>query len=169
LQLNWYAVYTRSRHEQKVNDRLREKNIETFLPLIERWSRRKDRRKRVHLPLFPGYLFVHTLMDNHTRLDILKTESVVRILRNEGGPAAIPDQQINAIQVLMNSGISPTPHPYLKEGMRVRVADGPLIGIEGILLKVKPNKHRLILSVDILQESVCVEIDDLSVEPIHVL
>jgi len=108
-------------------------------------------------------------MDNHTRLDILKTESVVRILRNEGGPAAIPDEQINAIQVLMNSGISPTPHPYLKEGMRVRVVDGPLIGIEGILLKVKPNKHRLVLSVDILQESVCVEIDDLSVEPFTTL
>jgi len=165
--LNWYAVYTRSRHEQKVNDRLTEKNIETFLPLIERWSRRKDRRKRVLFPLFPGYLFVHALMDNDTRLDILKTESVVRILRNERGPAPIPDEQVNGIKVLMKSGISPTPHPYLKEGMRVRVADGPLIGIEGIFLKTKPNKHRLVLSVDILQESVCVEIDDLSVEPIH--
>jgi transcriptional antiterminator NusG len=167
LDLNWYAVYTRSRHEQKVNDRLREKNIETFLPLIERWSRRKDRRKRIHLPLFPGYVFVHTLMDNDTRLEILKTESVVRILRNGGRPATIPDEQINAVKVLVESGISPTPHPYLKEGMRVRVVHGPLIGIEGVLLKTKPNKHRLVLSVDILQKSVCVEIDELSVEPIN--
>ncbi|MFQ6078442.1 MAG: transcription termination/antitermination protein NusG [Thermodesulfobacteriota bacterium] len=168
MDLSWYAVYIRSRHEQKVNDRLKEKNIETFLPLIERWSRRKDRRKRIHLPLFPGYLFVHTLMDNDTRLEILKTESVVRILRNGGKPATIPDEQINAIKVLMKSGISPTPHPYLKEGMRVRVVHGPLIGIEGILTKTKPNKHRLVLSVDILQESVSVEIDDLSVEPANV-
>lgn len=104
-------------------------------------------------------------MDADTRVEILKTESVVRILHNEGGPAPIPDEQINGIKVLIESGISPTPHPYLKEGMRVRVVDGPLIGIEGILLKTKPNKHRLVISVDLLQESICVEIDALSVEP----
>ena len=107
-------------------------------------------------------------MDADTRLDILKTESVVRILRNDGMPATIPDEQIGAIKAVMMSGISPTPHPYLKEGMRVRVVDGPLIGIEGILVNTKPNKHRLVLSVDLLQESVSVEMDDLSVEPIHV-
>ncbi len=105
-------------------------------------------------------------MDADTRLEILKTESVVRILRNDGMPATIPDEQVDAIRAVMKSGISPTPHPYLKEGMRVRVVDGPLIGIEGILVKTKPNKHRLVLSVDILQESVCVEMDDLSVEPV---
>jgi len=104
-------------------------------------------------------------MDNYTRVQILKTESVVRILSNEGRPATIPDEQINAIKAVMKSGISPTPHPYLKEGMRVRVVDGRLIGIEGILLKTKPNKHRLVISVDLLQESICVEMDDLSVEP----
>ena len=108
-------------------------------------------------------------MDADTRLDLLKTESVVRILRNDGMPAPIPDEQIGAIKAVMKSGISPTPHPYLKEGMRVRVVDGPLIGIEGILLETKPNKHRLVLSVDLLQESVSVEMDDLSVEPIHVV
>ena len=68
-------------------------------------------------------------MDNSTRVEILKTESVVRILRNEGRPATIPDEQINAIKAVTKSGISPTPHPYLKEGMKVRVVDGPLIGI----------------------------------------
>ena len=108
-------------------------------------------------------------MDADTRLDILKTESVVRILGNDGMPATIPDEQIGAIKAVMMSGISPTPHPYLKEGMRVRVVDGPLIGIEGILLETKPNKHRLVLSVDLLQESICVEMDDLSVEPITTL
>jgi len=105
-------------------------------------------------------------MDAATRLEILKTESVVRILRNERISATIPDEQINSIKAVINSGISPTPHPYLKEGMRVRVVDGPLIGVEGILLQTKPKKHRLVLSVDLLQESVCVEMDDLSVEPI---
>ena len=165
--MNWYATYTRSKHEQKVNDRLEKKNIETFLPLIERWSRRKDRRKKIHLPLFPGYLFVRTKMDVHTHLEILKTDSVVRVLCYNGKPAPIPDEQIHAIQVLVKNGMAVSPYPYLKEGMRVRVVNGPLIGVEGILLKTKPNKHRLVLSVDLLQESVSVEIDELDVEPIH--
>jgi transcriptional antiterminator NusG len=165
--MNWYATYTRSKHEQKVNDRLEKKNIETFLPLIERWSRRKDRRKKIHLPLFPGYLFVRTEMDVHTHLEILKTDSVVRVLCYNGKPAPIPDEQIHAIQVLVKNGMAVSPYPYLKEGMRVRVVNGPLNGLEGILIKAKPNKHRLILSVDLIQESVSVEIDELDVEPIH--
>jgi transcriptional antiterminator NusG len=163
----WYAIYTRSRHEHKVHHRLREKNIESFLPLIERWSRRRDRRKRIQLPLFPSYVFVRAKMDGHTYLEILKTRSVVRLLCSNGKPATIPNEQINAIQVLMKNGISATPYPYLKEGMKVRVVNGPLIGIEGILIKTKPNKHRLILSVDLIQESVSVEMDELDVEPIH--
>jgi len=165
--MNWYATYTRSKHEQKVNDRLERKNIETFLPLIERWSRRRDRRKKIHLPFFPGYLFVRTEMGAHTHLEILKTDSVVRVLCYNGKPAPIPDEQIHAIQVLVKNGMAVSPYPYLKEGMRVRVVNGPLIGVEGILLKTKPNKHRLVLSVDLLQESVSVEIDELDVESIH--
>jgi transcription elongation factor/antiterminator RfaH len=165
--MNWYATYTRSKHEQKVNGRLEKKNIDTFLPLIERWSRRKDRRKRIHLPLFPGYLFVRTEMDARTHLEILKTGGVVRILCQDGKPAPIPDEQIHAIQVLIQNGVVVSPHPYLKEGMRVRVVNGPLRGLEGILIKAKSNKHRLILSVDLIQESVSVEIDELDVEPIY--
>jgi transcriptional antiterminator NusG len=165
--MHWYAVYIRSRHEHKANGKLLRKNIETFLPLIERWSCRKDRRKRIILPLFPGYLFVRAEMDANTYLEILKTDSVVRVLCNDDKPAPIPDEQIHAIQVLMKYGILATTCPYLKEGMKVRVVNGPLIGIEGILFKIKSNKHRLVLSVDLLQESVSVEIDDLDVESIH--
>jgi len=165
--MNWYATYTRSKHEQKVNGRLERKKIETFLPLIERWSRRKDRRKRIHLPLFPGYLFVRAEMDAYTHLEILKTDSVVRILCQGDKPAPIPDEQIHAIQVLIKNGIAVTPYPYLREGMRVRVVNGPLSGVEGILVKTKPDKQRLLLSVDLIQESVSVEIDESDVEPIH--
>jgi len=142
------------------------KKIETFLPLIEKWSRRKDRRKRIHLPLFPGYLFVRTSMDAYSHLEILKTDSVVRILGNDGKPIPIPDEQISTIQALIKNGVAVTPCPYLKEGMRVRVVNGPLIGVEGILLKTQPQKHRLVLSVDLIKESVSVEIDELDVEPI---
>ena len=163
----WYAIYTRSRHEQKVYDRLSRKSIETFLPLMERWSRRKDRRKRISLPLFPGYLFVRVEMDSQTHLELLKTNSVVRVLCNDDRPAPIPDKQIHAIQIMIKNGMAVTPYPYLKEGMKVLVVNGPLTGMEGILLKTKPNKHRLVLSLDLLKESVSVEIDETDVEPIH--
>jgi len=165
--VHYYAIYTQSRHEQKVCERLTRKEIETFLPLVERWSRRRDRRKRINLPLFPGYLFVHSKMDAHTHLEILKTDSVVRILGNDGKPIPIPDEQIFAIQALIKNGMPITPFPYLKEGMRVRVVNGPLMGIEGILLKTRPQKHRLVISVDLLKESVSVEIDELDVEALH--
>ncbi len=165
--MHWYAIYTQSRHEQKVYERLIRKEIETFLPLIERWSRRKDRRKRISLPLFPSYLFARTPMDAHAHLEILKTDSVVRILGNDGKPIPIPDEQIFAIRVLMKSGMVVTPCAYLKEGMKVQVVNGPLIGVKGILLKTQPQKHRLVLSVDLLKESVSVEIDEVDVEPIH--
>jgi transcriptional antiterminator NusG len=164
--MNWYAIYTRSRHEQKANKHLLEKKIETFLPLMERWSRRKDRRKRIHIPLFPGYLFVRTPLEAQIHLKVLKTDGVVRILGNNENPIPIPDEQIRAIQSLIRNGVAVERHPYLKEGMKVKVVNGPLIGIEGILLKTQTKKNRLIISVDLLRESVSVEIDDLDIEPI---
>ncbi len=163
---HWYAIYTKSRHEKKVYDRLLEKKMEIFLPLVERWSRRKDRRKKVVLPLFPSYLFVRAWMDPYTHVEILKTDSVVRILGNNGKPLPIPDEQIFAIQALITSGMAVTPCVYLREGMNVQVVNGPLIGVKGILLKTQPQKHRLVLSMDLLKESVSVEIDELDVEPI---
>jgi transcription elongation factor/antiterminator RfaH len=165
--MNWYAIYTQSRHDQKVLERLTRKEIESFLPLVERWSRRRDRRKRINLPLFPGYLFVRSQMDAYSHLEILKTDGVVRILGNDGKPTPIPDEQIFAIQALIKNGMAVTSHLYLKDGMKVRIVNGPLIGIEGILLKTQPKKHRFIISVDLLQESVSVEIDELDIEPIH--
>jgi len=106
-------------------------------------------------------------MDAHAHLEILKTDSVVRILGNDGKPIPMPDEQIFAIRVLIKSGMVVTPCAYLKEGMKVQVVNGPLIGVKGILLKTQPQKHRLVLSVDLLKESVSVEIDEVDVEPIH--
>ena len=166
LTLNWYAIYTRSRHEQKVYERIREKEIELFLPLFEQWSRRRDRRKRIQVPLFPGYLFVQTQMDPYSYYTILKTNGVVKILSNGRVPTPIPDEQIHALQTLTKNNMAITPCQYLKEGERVRVTHGPLIGTEGILLRMKPNKNRLVLSVDLIKKSVSLELDELDVEPI---
>ena len=86
----WYCLHTRSRHEEVVYHRLEDKRIQTFLPKLEVWSRRKDRRKKIQKALFPGYVFVHEVLDPHHRLEILKTPGVVKILGNEKGPEPVP-------------------------------------------------------------------------------
>ncbi len=166
--MHWYAAYTRSRHEEKVYGRFLKKDIESFLPLMERWSRRRDRRKRINLPLFPGYVFVRSAMDRYAEVEILKTDGVVRVLGNNGIPTPIPDEEIFSVRTLIGSGMAVTPCAYLKEGTKVRVVNGPLIGIDGILLETQPQKNRLIISVHLLKESVSVEIDDSDVEPVFV-
>lgn len=140
------------------------KRIEAFLPFIEHCGREKHSRKQIHLPLFLSYLLVRIEIDADIYLEILKTGGVVRVLCSDGRPASIPHEQIQAIQILTKNGMDITSHPYLKEGMRVQVVNGPLSGVDGILTEAKLHKHRLVLCVDLLQKSVCVEIDEFDVE-----
>ena len=165
----WYCIHTRSRHEEMVFQRFGDKRLQAFLPKLEVWSRRKDRRKRIHKALFPGYLFVHEILDPHHRLEILKTPGVVRILGNERGPVPVPDSQIESIQTILNGKSAVSPFPYLKEGQMVRVVYGPLKGCEGFLLKIKEGKEKLVISLDLLQRSVAVEIDGAGVKPVSLL
>ena len=165
----WYCIHTRSRHEEVVFQRLEDKRMHAFLPKLEVWSRRKDRRKKIQKALFPGYLFVHEILDPFHRLEILKTPGVARILGNEMGPVPVPDTQIESIRTILDGKSAVTPFPYLKEGQMVRVVEGPLKGCEGFLLKIKEGREKLIISVDLLQRSVAVEIDGASVEPVSLL
>ncbi len=165
--LLWYCIHTRSRHEEVVYQRFEDKRIEAFLPKLEVWSRRKDRRKKIQKALFPGYLFVYDSLDPHHRLEILKTPGVVKILGNAKGPVPVPEAQIESIKTVLGGKSAVTPFPYLREGQLVRVVEGPLKGSEGFLLKIKEGKEKLIISVDLLQRSVAVEIHGASVEPIH--
>ena len=96
--MHWYLVYTHCWHEKKVKERLERERFETFLPLIERWSQRKDRQKRIHIPLFPGYLFVRTEMNADIYLKILKIKGVIAFFCNDGKPAIIPDEEVDSIQ-----------------------------------------------------------------------
>jgi transcriptional antiterminator NusG len=165
----WYCIHTRSRHEDVVYQRLEEKRIEVFLPKLEVWSRRKDRRKKIQKALFPGYLFVHDALGGAHRLEILKTPGVVKILGNEKGPLSVPEIQIESIKTILDGKSALSPFPYLREGQLVRVVEGPLKGCEGFLLKIKEGKEKLVISVDLLQRSVGVEIDGASVEPVSLL
>jgi transcriptional antiterminator NusG len=161
---SWFALYVQVNHEREVTNRLEQKDIGSFLPLIECWSKRKDRRKRVSLPMFPGYVFVRTILDNYTHVHILKTPGALTIIGNSEGPLPIPHFQIENLQTVINSRSPLALNPYLKEGNWVRVVRGPMAGCMGILLRQNPKKGRLVVSVDMICRSVSVELDVEDVE-----
>jgi transcription termination/antitermination protein NusG len=143
---------------------LHQKSIDCFLPLLECWSKRRDRRLKVQTPLFPGYVFVQTRLDNQTNLNILKTPGALTILRSSEGPLPIPDYQMENLQTMLQSPQTLAPHPYLKKGDWVRVVRGYLAGCAGILIRHNPKKGRLVVSIDIIQQSVSLELDVEDVE-----
>jgi transcription antitermination factor NusG len=152
----WYAVWTRSRHEKAVYDQLARKTIETFLPTIPRWSRWKDRKKKIDWPLFPGYLFVRT--DPEQTLPIRMCTGVVSIVSFQGKPAPIPAFEIDGIRRLIESDLQFDPCPFVREGDRVEVVHGPLKGVVGRLMRKGPHA-RLVLSVDLIAQAVSVTVD----------
>lgn len=158
----WFAVWTRSRHEQVVREQLQRKNVDVFLPTITKWSRWKDRKKKIDWPLFPGYCFAR--FDPGNCLPILKCTGVVSIVSVEGQPAAIPDHQIDGIRRLIESDLAFDPCPMLREGMMVEVVHGPLKRVIGRLMR-KNEKARLVLSVDLIGQGVSVEVDAADVKP----
>ncbi|MDY0040575.1 MAG: UpxY family transcription antiterminator [Desulforhabdus sp.] len=164
---SWFALYVQVNHEKEVAKRLQQKSINNFLPLMECWSKRKDRRKKIHIPLFPGYVFVHTVLDNYTNVNILKTPGALTVLRNSEGPLPIPDYQIENLQTMLESRQALSIHQYLQQGDWVRVVRGHLTGCIGILVRQNPKKGRLVVSIDIIQKSVGVELDMEDVEPLE--
>lgn len=164
LELKWYAVFTRSRHEKVVAEELWQRNIECFLPLREVLSKWKDRYKKVRFPLFPGYVFVHVPIKNR-RLDIVTVNSVSRIISFNGEPAPIEETQIESVKRLIFSTLPYDPYPYLAEGDSVEIIRGPLRGLRGILLE-KKGVHKFILSIDLLQQAVACEVDACDVEKV---
>jgi transcription antitermination factor NusG len=159
----WFAIWTRSRHEQVVREQLDQKHVEAFLPTITRWSRWKDRRKKVDWPLFPGYCFAR--FDPADALPILKCTGVVNIVSFEGKPAPIKDYELDSIRLLVASELQFDPCPMIHEGMMVEVVNGPLRGVVGRLLRKDAPKARLVLSVDLIGQAVSVEVDAADVKP----
>jgi len=156
----WYAIYTRSHCEQLVGDQLTAKGFHIFLPKINVWSHRAGQRRLISVPMFPGYLFLQHAIDKISYIEVCKARGLVRILGQRWDQlSVVPDAEIEAIHTTLQASIPVMSHPYLREGQRVRITQGPLRGVEGILIQSKPAKGLLILSVDLLQRSIAVEID----------
>jgi transcription termination/antitermination protein NusG len=156
----WYVLYTRSRCEQLVYNQLATKGFHVFLPKLERWSRREGQQYLISIPMFPSYLFLHYTMDKLGYIEVRKVRGLVRILGERWDRlSVVADVEMEAIQQVLRSRLPALPHPYLKEGQRIRITHGALAGVEGILVHRKPGKGLLVLSVDLLRRSVAVEVD----------
>jgi transcription termination/antitermination protein NusG len=152
----WFAIWTRSRHEHMVREQLEQKGFDAFLPTIPKWSRWKDRKKKIDWPLFPGYCFAR--FDAQDRLPIVKCTGVVTIVSSDGEIIPIPDVEIDGIRRLVESDLQYDPCPLIHEGMMVEVTHGPLKGVIGRLSRKGPHA-RLVLAVDLIGQAVSVEVD----------
>ncbi len=159
----WYAAYTRAKHEKSVAEQFTRRSVEHFLPLYESVRRWKDRRVRLELPLFHGYVFVRLALRD--RLQVLQVPGVAHLVGFSGRPAALPQAEMDALRTSLASGIRVEPHPYLTAGRRVRIKAGPLAGMEGILLRRKSGL-RIVLSIDMIRRAVAVEMESSEIEPV---
>jgi transcription antitermination factor NusG len=163
LEQRWYAAYTCANHEKRVRQQLEQRSIESYLPLYETVRRWKDRRMCLQLPLFPGYVFVRMVLVD--RLRVLQVPSVVRLVAFNGHLAALPDVEIDGLKNGLVGGVQAEPHPFLTAGRRVRIKAGPLQGREGILIRRK-GSLRVVLSIDLIQRSIVVDVEVADVEPL---
>ena len=153
----WYGLRTKSRFEKAAAASLAYKGYENYLPTYRSRRRWSDRVTEVESPLFPGYVFCR--FDLSKRLPILTIPGIVSVVGIGREPAVIPDDEITAIETVLQSGLKAEPWPYLAEGQRVRIEKGSLSGIEGIVVKSKKAAWRMVVSVTLLQRSISVEID----------
>jgi transcription antitermination factor NusG len=162
----WYALYTKHQHEKKAGSYLETRGFEVLLPTRRSANRWKDRTKIISVPIFPCYVFVKSALER--KLDLLRAPGVFWMVGNSRGASAVPELEIEALRKIMRSNARIEPHPYLKNGDRVRVRSGPLSGLEGILVRIK-NTYRVVLSVELLQKAVAVEVDLSIVERLKAL
>lgn len=164
--IKWYAIHTRSRFEQKVYDGLCGKSVETFLPRMQVMSRRKDRRKKILVPLLPGYVFVHFDMNPMIYHEILKTVGVVRMISFKGKPVPANEEEVNSLMILDGTDRTVQNRRYMQKGDRVMIMEGPLKGLVGFYLRHKGQSEKVVVSVELLQRSLAVEIDDWALEKV---
>jgi transcription antitermination factor NusG len=157
----WYAAYTRANHEKRVAEQLGIRSVEHFLPLYEAVRRWKDRRVKLALPLFPGYVFVRLALRD--RLQVLRVPGVARLVGFNGAAIALPNEEIEALKASLANGLQAEPHPFLTVGRRVRIKVGPLEGMEGIVIR-RRNRLRFVISFDLIHRAAAVEIETACLE-----
>jgi transcriptional antiterminator NusG len=161
---SWYGLQTRPRHEKMVANRLKERGVTAFLPLVSEEHRWSDRKKTVQVPLFSCYVFAKFAPNRSERLRVLRVDGVFGLVGDRGEGTPIPDEQIAAVQSLVETQLPWSTHPFLKIGQRVRIRSGVLDGLEGILVS-RNGDRSLVISVEAIQRSLAVRVEGYEVEP----
>jgi len=160
---SWYVLHTRSRHEQVVFDGLTNKSLKAFLPKITVMSKRRDRRKKIRVSLFPGYLFIKSDLNVHERLEIVKTVGVVRIIGNKDGPLPVPDEAIDSLQIMVAGDNPVETGTRFRKGDRVMVVEGPFAGVVGTFVRYR-GFMRVVVAIEALGQYAAVNVSEEDVE-----
>ena len=159
----WYALHTRSRFENVVNEGLEKKSLEVFLPKIQIKSKRRDRKRLIRVPLFPGYLFVKTTLNPTEHIEILKTVGAVRLVGNKDGPVSISDDTLESLKIMVATDNPVTTGSRFKKGDRVMVIEGPFAGVIGTFVRYR-GKERVIVNIEALGQFAGVDVSEDEVE-----
>ena len=154
----WYVLHTKSRFENVVNDGLCKKSIDVFLPKITVPSRRKDRRKMIRVPLFPGYIFVKSNLTPNHHLEIVKTVGAVKLVGSKQGPISVPDETVDSLKIMVASDQPVDTGSEFSKGDRVMVIDGPFAGVIGIFDRYG-GQGRIVVHIEALSQYAAVEVD----------
>ena len=159
----WYVLHTRSRFEQVVFDGLHSKSLEAFLPKITVMSKRRDRRKKIRVPLFPGYVFARSDLNAHERLEIVKTIGVVRLVGNKDGPISVPDEAIDSLRIMVVGDNTVETGTQFRKGDRVMVVEGPFVGVIGTFVRYR-GFGRVVVAIEALGQYAAVSVPEEHVE-----
>lgn len=162
--IRWYALYTRSRHEKRVNDQLVDKGIESYLPVhkvLRQWS---DRKKWIEEPLFRCYVFIRT--DPKGRLLALQTYGAVRLVSFNGKPAIVRDEEIDIIRRILREAPTVEACPVVNVGDVVEILSGPLCGLRGRLKEIRSEK-RLVVTIVSIQQALRFNVDRADVRVVN--
>ncbi|MCF8259970.1 MAG: UpxY family transcription antiterminator [Melioribacteraceae bacterium] len=153
----WYAFYTKPRHEFKARSLILEKEIECYLPTITRLKQWSDRKKKVTEPLINGYIFAY--VNEKERHQVVQVEGILNTVSFKGVPAKIPSWQIENLRLMIETGHQVALENKISIGTRVKVIDGPMIGVEGIVYQTENNESMIAITIDILRRSVVARIN----------
>lgn len=162
-EFRWYAVHTRSHHERTAKNEMEAQGFEVYLPEYRTMSRRRDRRKEIRRPLFPGYVFVRTRLSGGRRIAVLQTRGVVRIIGAGYRPVPVPDHELESVRLLLSNSKDAGPCPPPRKGQLVQVMEGPLRGVVGIVETAR--KRKIIVSVELVGRAVSATLDTDAVVP----
>ncbi len=161
----WYVLHTRSRFENVVHEGLLKKSFDVFLPRVQVRSKRRDRRQLIHVPLFPGYIFVNSDLNPYRQLEIVKTAGVVRLVGNTHGPLPVDEQTVASLKIMVQSEQEIRTGRRLSRGEEVMVAAGPLAGVVGTFVRYR-GQDRVVVHIQALGQYAAVEVDTADVEPV---